>query len=154
MTTALQDHTLLPPAQSLDELSDLVTSVLPPNHAQLVSPTGAQVTLPDEILEALRITIIAMAAGQAVTIALHHQRLTTQEAADILGISRPTLIRLLDRGEIPFEQPGKHRRVLLKDLLDYQERRHHERGKALDEMVTIGEEAGIYEATATPRRTR
>jgi excisionase family DNA binding protein len=67
----------------------------------------------------------ALAAGQAVTVSFHRDTLTTQEAADVLGVSRPTLVRLLEDGEIPYEQPGRHRRVQLQDVLDFQERRRH-----------------------------
>jgi excisionase family DNA binding protein len=83
-----------------------------------------------------------------------HQRLTTQEAADLLGISRPTLVKLLEAGEIPFEQPGRHRRVRLADVLSYRERASAERRAALDHMVEIADEADLYELTATPKRTR
>lgn len=98
--------------------------------------------------------MMAMANGQAVTMALHSQTLTTQAAADLLGVSRPTVVRLLKNGEIPYSQSGQHRRVLLCDVLDYQERRQHDRRAALDELTEISEDVGAYEATATPRRTR
>ena len=50
-----------------------------------------------------------------------HQRLTAQEAADFLGVSRPTMVKLLEDGKIPYEQPGRHRRILFTDLLAYKE---------------------------------
>lgn len=73
--------------------------------------------------------------------------LTTQEAADYLGISRPTLVRILDRGDLPMQRPGRHRYVRLSDLLDYRERTRRERRDALDEMVAVSEKAGMYDAT-------
>lgn len=95
-----------------------------------------------------------MARGQAVTIAPHSQRLTTQEAADILGVSRPTLVKMLDDGLIPYDQPGRHRRVLLRNVLAFQERRRSEREAGLDAMIEVSEEADAYRKTSTPVRTR
>src|SRR3546814_6595386 len=92
-----------------------------------------------------------MAQGQAVTVAPVHQRLTTQEAADLLGISRPTVVKLLESGEIPFEQPGRHRRVRLADVLAYRERASAARRAALDRMVELADEADLY---ALPDRKR
>jgi excisionase family DNA binding protein len=63
-----------------------------------------------------------MAQGKAVTVAPHNLQLTTQEAADLLGISRPTLVRLLERGDIPLTKPNRHPRVQLIDVLAYQQR--------------------------------
>ena len=81
--------------------------------------------------------------------------LTTQEAAELLGISRPTLVRLVEDGEIPYEQRGRHRRVMLADLLAYQASMRRERREALDRMAQEGQAAGLYEATAgPPPRTR
>ena len=77
-----------------------------------------------------------------------------QEAADLLGVSRPTVVKLLESGEIPFEQPGRHRRVRLADVLAYRERASVERRAALDQMVEIADEADLYERTSTPKRTR
>lgn len=73
----------------------------------------------DEVMESIR---AALAQGRAVTVAFHDATISTQEAADVLGISRPTLIRLLERGEIPYEQPGSHRRLRLEDVLVFQQR--------------------------------
>jgi len=93
---------------------------------------------------------MAMASGQGVTIAPHNAMLTTQEAADFLGISRPTLVRLLTDGLIPHEMRGRHRRVMLADLLDYQDRSRDDRRAALSEMVREGEAAGMYDLDPTP----
>jgi excisionase family DNA binding protein len=81
--------------------------------------------------------------------------LTTQEAADLLGISRPTLVRLLTDGQIPYEQRGSHRRITLAHAMAYQDRMRRERREALDRMALEGQAAGMYEATSEPPpRTR
>jgi excisionase family DNA binding protein len=66
--------------------------------------------------------VVDLSQGLAITIAPHQMILSTSEAADILGVSRPTLVRLLEAGEIPFLQPVRHRRVRLADLLAYHAR--------------------------------
>jgi excisionase family DNA binding protein len=97
----------------------------------------------------------ALRAGHEVTVTRMHQRLTTQEAADILNVSRPTLVKLLETGEIPFEQPGRHRRVRLADVLAYRDRLEERRDAALVEIIRISEEAGLYDiADVPPPRTR
>lgn len=88
-----------------------------------------------------------MREGKIITIVPRTQRLTTQEAADFLGISRPTLVKLLEDGKVPYEQPGRHRRVLFTDLLAYQERQREDRRAALDQMTEDASEAGIYGGT-------
>lgn len=157
MAIAPAEVTVLPPDRPLDDLLAMVKDLADGSQqvaAELVSPSGRVVALPAELVRVLAAVITAMANGQAITVAPHHQVLTTQEAADLLGISRPTLVRLLDAGRIPFEQPGRHRRIRLQDVLDYAETRRHERREALDELVQVGEEAGMYDATTTPIRTR
>lgn len=148
MTTS--ELTVLPPSQPLEELAAAITT----GTARLVGADGRAIDLPDELTQVLAVVVAAMADGQAVTIAPHNQTLTTQEAAALLGVSRPTLIRLLDAGRIPYHQPGSHRRVLLRDVLAYADTRRSERADVVDELVDLAEEAGMYEATATPRRTR
>ena len=126
----------------------------PPHSPKLVGPDGEEYVLPREVFEVLWEVVSAMAEGKAVTIAPIHQQLTTQEVADFLRIRRPALIDLLDAGEIPFEQVGRHRRVRLIDALEYRRARSERRRDALDEIVSISEAAGMYELTATPQATR
>ncbi|MBA2948835.1 helix-turn-helix domain-containing protein [Streptomyces himalayensis] len=146
--TLMTDRTVLPPSvpeerQELDELAALVTDTA--ESAALVGPDGTLLRLPPAVHEILVQVILAMHAGRAITIAPRAQRLTTQEAADVLGVSRPTLVKLLDEGKIPYEQPGRHRRVRLDDVLAYQEARRAERRRRLDDLVRESEDLGLYE---------
>src|SRR5699024_3199415 len=102
----------------------------------------------------LRDVAATLSQGMAISIAPHNTMLTPQEAADLLGISRPTLVRLLSEGEIPFSTRGRHRRVLLRDVLDYQERTWQKREQVLDQMAADAEETGLYDMTSTPENTR
>ncbi len=131
--SAILEHTVLPPAAS-STLSDLAAALKTADPPSLVGPDGSQIALPDEVLAVLRDAVRAMAQGQAITLAPHDTVLTTQEAANLLGISRPTLVRLLTDGVIPHTQPNRHRRVRLSDLVDYQQRSRHERREILAEL--------------------
>lgn len=148
------ERTLLPPTEPLQALAAMLDGLGAEPTTTLSGPNGEHLVLPPEVFEVLRDVVDAMAHGQALTIAPVHQRLTTQEAADLLGVSRPTVVKLLESGEIPFEQPGRHRRVRLADVLAYRERASVERRGALDRMVEIADAADLYERTATPKRTR
>ncbi|MFD8590169.1 helix-turn-helix domain-containing protein [Streptomyces sp. NPDC059637] len=151
--TVLKDRPVLPPTdpaehRELAELAELLAGSL--RSATLLTPDGTVVRLPPAVFDVLAQAVDAMRAGRAITVASLSQRLTTQEAAELLGISRPTLVKLLEKGEIPFEQPGHHRRVRLDDLLAYQTRRRTERERALDELVRRSEELGLYEDDPAP----
>lgn len=153
--TATDDRPVLPPTDpaeqlELDELATLLSRT--PANAALVTPDGTLVHLPSAVYEVLSQVITAMRAGRAITVAPLAQRLTTQEAADLLSISRPTMIKLLDDGKLPYEQPGRHRRIRLDDLLAYREERRQERGKALDELASQTGALGLYDEEAPEAR--
>ena len=81
------------------------------------------VELPTSALRLLVDILAELAAGNAVKVVPVHAELTTQEAADLLNVSRPHLIKLLESGELSYHKTGKHRRVRFADLMDYKTRR-------------------------------
>jgi excisionase family DNA binding protein len=116
----------------------------------LVSPDGGRVQLPDSVLRLLKEIARNMQLGRAVVLIPENQQLTTQRAADLLGVSRPHLIKLLDAGALPYNKAGSHRRIYLKDLLAYQKRRSEERKAALDRIAKEAFESGLYDHTGIP----
>jgi excisionase family DNA binding protein len=143
-----RDDDLIFPPEDLDELLDLARFV--ENHAEpglLLGPDGEQVPLPAEVYRVLRQVVDVMRQGKATLVAPQGLLLTTQEAADFLGISRPTLVKLLEQGAIPFEKPNRHRRVRLQDLLDFRARRQEEQRAALNQLTEEASELGLYEGT-------
>lgn len=85
-----------------------------------------------------------MANGEAVGILPRHAELTTQEAADILNVSRPHLVKLLETGVIPHHKVGRHRRVRADDVLGHLERARQESGEALAALTALSEDLGLY----------
>ncbi len=116
----------------------------------LVSAEGERIELPGRMFVILRQIAETLAAGRGVTVVPRDTQLTTQEAADFLGISRPTLVKLLTEDKIPFTTVGRHRRVTLEDLLDYQARSQAERRAVLRQMARGGQEAGMLDVVYEP----
>jgi excisionase family DNA binding protein len=145
MTATLEQRTLLPPERGDSALERLLESLIQQAApAKLVGPDGAEVTVPAEIYSALVDVVETLSIGMAVTITPHNTLLTTQQAAEILDLSRPTLVRLLTDGEIPYENRGKHRRVRLADLIEYRDQTRVARRQGLDEMTREAHEGGYY----------
>jgi excisionase family DNA binding protein len=86
-----------------------------------------------------------MSQGNGVSLIPIQAELTTQEAADMLNVSRPFVIKLLETGEIPYRKVGTHRRTHLKDAIAYKQQIDTERSKALDELVKQSQELGLYD---------
>ena len=149
----VRDRTVLPPEDDASFRS-LVAQLDDLRAAELVLADGTRLPLPEPIAEVLSEVASALAQGQAVTVAPQHTTLTTQQAADLLGVSRPTLVKLLEAGELPYTQPGRHRRIRLTELLAYRERIRTERKEGLDELARISDDAGLYDDEVTRTRVR
>lgn len=101
-------------------------------EAPIELPAGA-VALLQDILE-------AMAAGRGITMIPENAELTSVQAAELLSVSRPFFIKLLDEGALPYRKVGKHRRIRLEDVLAYKQRIDGEREAVLDELVAQAQE--------------
>jgi len=106
------------------------------------SPRGT-VKLPAAAVGLLVRILEEMARGNAVTLIPVHAELTTQEAADMLNFSRPSLIQLLDEGKIEYRRVGTHRRIRFEGLMKYKRRAEAERRKALEELAAYDQELGL-----------
>jgi excisionase family DNA binding protein len=159
MSPVLEQHTVLPPAacdvQQVEQLAAVLTDAPSAwNRARLTGPDGTEVALPEQMYAVLRDVAAAMAQGLAVSVAPLHAVVSTQQAAELLTISRPTLIKLLDEGEIPYSQPGQHRRIRLADVLDYQQRTRYQRRGMLDDLSRAASEDGSADEADEFVRTR
>lgn len=101
------------------------------------------VSIPTSALRLLLDVLTEIGQGNAVSIIPIHAELTTQEAADVLNVSRPFLVQLLEKGDIPFHKIGTHRRVRYQDVIAYKNRIDAERRKALDELAAQAQELGM-----------
>jgi excisionase family DNA binding protein len=98
------------------------------------------VRIPTSALRLLLEVLTEIGQGNAVSIIPIHTELTTQEAADVLNVSRPFLVQLLEKGDIQFHKIGTHRRVRYQDVIDYKKRIDGDRRKALDELAAQAQE--------------
>lgn len=112
---------------------------------RLEGPDGSTTELPVEIYELLVSVVAQLKAGNGVAIVPLHAELTTVEAAELLGVSRPHLIKQLEAGTIAYRRVGSHRRIRLADLLSYRDRRDAEANAALDELTRQAEDLGLYD---------
>ena len=125
--------------------------------ARLSLPTGSKpgfrlvqegseteiIELPAVAVHFLMEILRQMALGNAVTVLPIHAELTTQKAADLLNVSRPFLVKLIENGKIPHRKVGTHRRVLAKDVLAFQAENEAARKKTLDELASYDQELGL-----------
>ena len=112
---------------------------------RLLGPKGEELVLPEAVFYVLERVTEVLARGDSVTVVPVGKELTTQQAADIINVSRQYLVRLLDENRIPYRKTGKHRRLRIEDVLEFKERRDSERGNALRELSELTEEFGGYE---------
>jgi excisionase family DNA binding protein len=105
--------------------------------------TAETVSVPSGAFRLLIAILSEMAQGNAVRVIPHHAELTTGEAAELLGVSRPYATRLFDEGAIPSYRVGTHRRAMFKDVIAYRDEHYRARSAVLDQMAGIDQELGL-----------
>lgn len=146
MSATMARQPVAPTAAERDQLQGIIKRFhgrVP--MAQLVAPDGETIELPDSVYAVLTQVVQAMAQGLAVAVMPLHLELTTQEAADLLNVSRQYLVQLLDQGAIPYTKVGTHRRIRFGDLRAYKEIRDRQRRAGLDRLAQLSQELGMYD---------
>lgn len=149
--SVVQESTPISPSederQALTQMECLLESgALASHSAKLVGQQGEMIDLPESVFSSLREIVHHLSHGKAVAIVPVNRELTTQEAADILNVSRPFLVKLLEQGEIPFTRTGSHRRIRFDDLMTYKRHRDAERRRGLARLTQMSQEMGLYDA--------
>lgn len=124
-------------------LAPRIRSSAPLRFRVLDAANGETLRIPAPAAKMLVRILEEMARGNAVTLIPIHAELTTQEAADLLTISRPSLIQLLDEGKIEYRKVGTHRRVRFESLMNYRRKADAARRAALAELAAYDQEIGI-----------
>jgi excisionase family DNA binding protein len=146
-------ETIMPKSEERSALSSLVELLQHPRSRTLTVLSGdTQAEVPASVQSVLTQIAEILASGRGLAIMAIDRELTTREAADLLGISRPTLIKLLDAGEIDYTRPNSSRRIPLDQVLAYRERRSRKRRQILAEMTADAVDMGLYGSPSTPDR--
>jgi excisionase family DNA binding protein len=149
---AVLDREAVRPAElelpAIREIAGFITQIdldEPSRRPALVAPNGELITLPDSLYRVLCQVLEHLRRGESVSIVHAAEELTTQQAADLLNISRPYLVRLVDRGDIPCHRVGTHRRIRREDIEEYRGQRDQLRRQHLRSMVRDAEQLGLYD---------
>jgi excisionase family DNA binding protein len=130
---------------ALRRILDAAAHVVPTApRCELRGPKGETISLPASVFYLLKQVVDVMAQGDAITIVPIGRELTTQQAADLLNVSRQYLVRLLDDQKIPFRRTGKHRRLKIEDVLAFKTSRDRDRKATLDKLAAMSQEFGGY----------
>lgn len=139
-----KEHDIALASQSSKELAALFPKKEKDFHMLVkVNNHETQITFPFSAIKLLLQILTQMAEGNAVTLIPIHAELTTQEAANLLNVSRPFLIKLLEKGQIPFHKIGTHRRIRFIDLIHFKANSNKASQKALDELVKQAQELDL-----------
>jgi excisionase family DNA binding protein len=134
------------PANKSGDVKARLNKVYQNGTHKLVSADGTELNISDHVFKVLEQIIPHLERGiRTVTISPNNAEMTTQEAADILNVSRPYLIKLLESGEIPHTKTGSHRRIKVKDVMAYKDKKESQRSQALRELTDIMQEYGLFD---------
>ena len=130
--------------ESVARLSQVARRRISTNSKEIrITLQGEEISIPERALTYLIEVLSNMSDGKSVDIVAEDTELTTQQAADILNVSRPFIVKLLEDGRIPFKKVGKHRRVLLQDILKIKEQQNMVRESQLEKLAKDSQTMGL-----------
>ena len=151
--TSIAPSTMTPPGeqeaqaalQSRRALAACLATRFETRHLQIFDDKNQphRIELPTSALRLLSHILAELADGNTVKVVAVHAELTTQEAAELVNVSRPHLVKLLESGALPFHKTGKHRRVRLADLTQFKIRRDRDSEHAMDELAKQAQELAM-----------
>lgn len=139
-----------PPDPETTTFAKTVVAALGEGPIALAGPDGEPITLPPHVAALVREMLQTLAAGRDVQLEPTSSEMTPTEAAAYLNVSRPYLVKLLDEGRIPFRMVGTHRRIPTAEIIAYKRITRARQNQAMDEVVRISEELGLYDTDAPP----
>lgn len=150
MALTASSYPVMPVESEEQQVRALYKMLLAPGRSHLVGPDGVPQEIPESVYKVLLIVVARMQEGKAVAVFPLMEELTTKAASNMLGMSRQYLVRLLEEGKIPFHRTGTHRRIYLKDVLDYQKKRDLERHESVKKMAQKEMQEGTYDTFVLP----
>lgn len=140
--TSTEDKDALGTPQKASFDYSKISQALDKTQLSFLGPEKKELEIPPALVKILQDAVEELLRGRNVEVVSSELQITTQEAADYLGMSRPTFVQLLTDGKIPYTQAGdgKHRRIRISDLVEYQNQVRADRRKHLANMVKIGQE--------------
>lgn len=131
--------------EELNEIIELVKKISNMDKFVMTKADGEEIELPQVVSQVLYEIITILSQGGSMTIIPMDKELTTQQAADILNVSRPYFVKLLENNIIPYHKTGTHRKILMKDLIEYKNQISKKRKAKLSEMIDLSQELGLYD---------
>lgn len=141
--STIDENTITPSVEDLEALTQIGEILAGPGHLSLHTESGDAAELPEQLRQLLDSATRFLRSGSAVTLLEHARMLSTQEAADILGVSRPTLVKLLESGRIPFTKVNSYRRVAMIDVIAFRTMQRAERLRIVEEAMHNNKMEGL-----------
>lgn len=132
--------------ESYDALASIIKQIESDETEIEIKETKDKIKIPLQALKLLGDVLKAMSQGKPISIVPIATEVTTQKAAEILGCSRPHLVKLLDDGKIEYTKVGKHRRIKLEDVINYKQQMKQLQKKHIIDIMNSDEEAGLYDS--------
>jgi excisionase family DNA binding protein len=142
MATAEAFRITEPKDSEQQQLAELYRTLIHDGTAVLIGPDDSRINIPPSIYDVLVKVVETMQEGKAIAVVPLMEQLSTQSAADFLGVSRQFLVRELEKDKIPFHYAGSHRRLYFGDVLKYRQERIKGRRASIDRMAQNAQQSG------------